>query len=188
MKNVILFSVFLLFVSCEVVFLAVLNEKPTIEVRNDKVIVNGVLGKRFYKKFVRCLEENPNVNTIVLDQVPGSINDSWNMKSCLLLNEKGLNTELLSTSIIASGGVDLFISGVERKIANGAKIGVHSWRGLKKEALDYPRDDPEHDMFLSYFDKIEMDTSFYWFTLHAAPADSMHWMTKQEIKRYNLKK
>lgn len=189
MKTISLFILILFFSSCEVIFLSITKEKPTIElVGNNKAVVNGVLGKNFYKKFVRFIDENPNVETIILDQIPGSINDAWNVKACLFLHEKGLNTELLPNSIIASGGVDLFISGEHRAIADGAQIGVHSWRGLKKEALDYPRNDPEHDEFIEYFNTIEMDTSFYWFTLNAAPADSIHWMTEQEIEKFKLKK
>ncbi|MBL4862158.1 MAG: hypothetical protein JKY09_03960 [Crocinitomicaceae bacterium] len=116
------------------------------------------------------------------------MNDEWNVKTCKLLHENGMNTALLGHSEIASGGVDLFISGNKRTIAQGAKIGVHSWRGLKREGSSYPRTDEEHHIFLDLFKAIEMDTAFYWFTLRAAPAGDIHWMTADEIEYYHLKK
>ena len=97
------------------------------------------MGKTFHKQFVKFIANNPDIKDVVLENVPGSINDEWNVKTCLLLHEKGMNTILLPTSEIASGGVDLFISGNKRMIANGAKIGVHSWQDGKKDGIEYPR-------------------------------------------------
>jgi beta-lactamase class D len=97
-----------------------------------------------------------------------------------------MNTELMSYSEIASGGVDLFISGNNRTLEEGAKIGVHSWKDGKKDGSEYPRNAEEHEIFLDFFEKIKIDTSFYWFTLRAASANDIHWMTKDEIKDYDL--
>ena len=159
-------------------------EPPTIEVKGDKAFVKGVLGKTFYYLFVETLKKHPEIKTIVLLNVPGSINDEWNLKSCLLLNEKALNTELLGNSIVESGGTDLFVSGKKLIIADGAKIGVHSWAGGKKSATEYPKDHKEHKMFLDFYKKVNVDASFYWYTLQAAPADGMHFMTNAEIEKY----
>jgi len=156
----------------------------TIELKENKAYVNGALGKIFYKKLKKTIEKNPNLETIVLLDIPGSVNDEWNLKSCLLIYEKGLNTELQKNSIVESGGTDLFVSGKKLIIADGAKIGVHSWDGGEKPATEYPKNHLEHKMFLDFYNKVEIDTSFYWFTLKAAPADGMYFMTKQEIEKY----
>ena len=37
------------------------------------------------------------------------MNDEWNVKTCLLINKRNIETYLKSQSFIASGGVDLFI-------------------------------------------------------------------------------
>lgn len=170
----------------ENILIAITGETPTIELKNDKAHISGLLGKKFHKKFEKFVIEHPEVKELVLVNIPGSINDEWNVKTCLLLNKNGMNTHLLSTSEISSGGVDLFISGNKRTIEEGAKIGVHSWRDGNKDGSEYPRDSEEHIMFLDFFKEIKMDTTFYWYTLRAAPADSMHWMTNQEIKKYNM--
>jgi hypothetical protein len=185
---VLLTFVTLLFISCEKTFIVLSGDKPNIELKNDKAYVNGILGKTFYKILVKFTDENPKVKDFVLENVPGSANDEWNVKSCLLIHKNGINTELLSTSEIASGGVDLFISGNSRVIADGAKIGVHSWREGKKEGIDFPRDSEKHDLFIDFFSTIEMDTAFYWYTLVAAPANDIHWMSASEIEKYQLEK
>ncbi len=191
MKKYILFLAIVCLVflnSCEKAFIILSGDKPSIELKNGKAYINGILGKTFYKKFEKFLDENPEVTTCVLENVPGSANDEWNVKSCMLIHDRGINTELRSYSEIASGGVDLFISGHLRLIEDGARIGVHSWRDGKKEGIEYPRDDEEHQIFLEFFEQIEMDTAFYWYTLKAATADDIHWMTDEEIDFYQLEK
>lgn len=161
---------------------------PSIEVKDNKAFISGTLGADFYDLFVKELEKHPEIETLVLMDIPGSINDEWNLKACQLVYERGFNTELLSNSIVESGGTDLFVSGKKLIIAEGAKIGVHAWAGAKKTALDYPKDHKSHKMFLDFYKKIDIDTSFYWFTLNAAPAHEMHFMTKEEINRYFMNK
>jgi hypothetical protein len=189
-KHVLIILAFslLIITSCERTFILLSGEKPTIELKEDKAYINGVLGKRFYKKFEKFIAENPSVKTCVLEIVPGSANDEWNVKSCLLLYKSGMNTELKSYSEIASGGVDLFMSGNTRTIEEGARIGVHSWSDGKKEGIEYPRDSEQHKIFLDLFDKIDVDTAFYWYTLKAASANDIYWMTNEEIELYNLKR
>ncbi len=190
MKRIILSAClcFAILSSCERAIIFISREKPTIEMKENKGYVNGILGKTFYRKLLVFTKEHPNIKNLVLENIPGSVNDEWNVKSCSLIHHNGMNTELLPHSIIASGGVDLFISGNKRTIAKGAKIGVHSWSDGKKEGKDYPRDSDQHDVFIEMFDLIEMDTSFYWYTLIAAPANDIHWMSDEEIERYKLSK
>lgn len=178
---------FSILTSCESVLMGISGEQPaTFRVKENKAYVNGVLGKKAHANFLEMIGEHPNVNTLVLQKVPGSVNDDWNVKTCIAAHQKGLRTELESTSIIESGGVDLFIAGVERISQEGAKIGVHSWRTLTKDGTKYPPDHEEHQVFYDYFEAINRDTSFYWFTLRAAPGNGMHYMTKEEIDKYNL--
>lgn len=183
----LLFTLFL-FNSCETLLVALNGGAGDIVLKNGKAYINGTLGKKSHKNILAFIENNPTIKTFVLEIIPGSANDDYNVKTCLELNRRGINTELLPHSVIESGGVDLFISGNKRTISKGAKIGVHAWRGLTKEAADYPRDHEEHKIFLDFFDEIAMDTSFYWFTIRAAPANGMHYMTEKEIELYKLRK
>lgn len=186
MKIITSFLLLFLLFSCEKTLLTITKERPTLHIQNDELIINGVLGKTFYKSFKTIVLNNPQIKTVVFNRVPGSINDEWNVKSCLLLHENKLNTKLTDSSMIASGGVDLFISGIERTGVKESQIGVHSWRDLKKDGSEYPRNSSEHKLFIDFFEKIDIDTSFYWFTLRAAPAKDIHWMTADEVNKYHL--
>ena len=191
MKNIVVIfltiSLFSLVTSCEAILLKMSGESSaSFKVEGDKVLVNGVLGKKAHKAFLQTLKAHPNLKTLVLQEVPGSINDEWNVKTCAEVRQRRLNTYVESGSVIQSGGVDLYIAGVKRFAEKGARIGVHSWSNGKKDGKDYPPEHEQHDIFVDYFDIINRDTSFYWFTLRAAPADGMHFMTSEELRKYQI--
>lgn len=178
--------------SCEKSLMFVMGERPAefrVTEPDTVAFVDGILGKTAHNNFLKLIEEQPQVNTIVLGVVPGSINDEYNMQTGHLLRELGMNTMVLSTSEIASGGVDLFCAGLKRKIEPGARLGVHSWSGGGKEATDYPENDPAHHDQLEFFSTMVGDSIgpiFYFYTIYAAPADSIHWMSDEEIEHYEL--
>lgn len=179
--------------SCEKSLMFIMGESPAefvVATESDTVaVVNGLLGKSAHKNFLRLVEEYPDVNTLLLEQVPGSINDEYNMQTGHLVRELGMTTMVMSHSEIASGGVDLFCAGLKRDIESGAKLGVHSWSGGGKEATDYPEDDEAHNAQLEFFSTMLGDSLgpvFYFYTIYAAPADSIHWMSNEELEHYGL--
>ena len=98
----------------------------------------------------------------------------------------GLNTHLTASSEVASGGTDFFLAGVNRSMDEGAKIGVHSWSDGINEAKDYSRDAPEHEANRKYIEDMLGDDAFYWFTIYAAPAADIYYMTLDEVVQYGL--
>jgi len=86
------------------------GQKASIkETSSTSIELNGVLGKQMQKKLSKYLSENSGIQKIILNQIPESMNDEWNVKTCLLINKRNIETYLKSQSFIASGGVDLFI-------------------------------------------------------------------------------
>ena len=156
------------------------------EVINDTAIVNGLLGKKTYYRLEKLIEKNPTISTLTLKDVPGSIDDEYNIQTCFFVNQNNLNTYLSSNSRVASGGVDFFLSGNRRNIEKGAKVGVHSWSDGIIDGACIPKEDKSHNMFLNLYKSIGIDTSFYWFTLRSASADSIHWMSYDEMNRFGL--
>ena len=69
-------------------------------------------------------------------------------------------------------------------------MGVHSWSDGVVEAADLPRDHPDHQLYISYYQDIGFSAQwaedFYFFTINAAPADDIHWMTSAEIAQYEM--
>ena len=156
------------------------------EVKGDEVWMNGEINSKTYDQFTQIIAENPQVTTLVEEVVPGSMDDDTMIKLAYFVRNQGLNTRLLSHSAIDSGGVDLFLAGVERTMESGAHIGVHSWSDGFKDAADYPKDAPEHEQNRKYIEEMLGSDEFYWFTIYAAPAEDIHPMTEAEIEQYGL--
>ncbi|KZN30016.1 hypothetical protein N480_03470 [Pseudoalteromonas luteoviolacea S2607] len=155
--------------------------------------MNGVIGSMIVNTVTQLIKEQPQVRTIVLNQVPGSEDDVANLKAAQMIYDAGLNTELIAQSDIASGGVDFFIAGVRRKIAPGAKLGVHSWGyedsdGNFKSASDLPKDHQEHQRYIEFYEHVKQKSpkDFYFYTLDAASFDDIHYMTKDELTMWTM--
>ncbi|MPY22646.1 alpha/beta hydrolase [Shewanella sp. YLB-07] len=138
--------------------------------------------------------------TLVFDSViDGSSDDDINMYTGLLIRDRGMNTVVSANGSVFSGGTDLFSAGVERlvnsrnsdiEISLHKQVGVHSWAGDEKVALDIPFSDESHHKQGSYFNKMlgKKGIPFYLFTLNAAPAEGEHWMTSEEFSQFGLAK
>ena len=129
---------------------------------------------------------HPEVKTIVMIDVPGSVDDDSSLRASRIVRAHGLNTHVPSDGEVASGGTDFFQAGVTRTCEEGALFGVHSWAEFGAEGTDYPRNDEVHLMYLDYCDEMGIPQSFYWFTLDVAPAADIHYMTENELKQYNM--
>ena len=123
MKNNLKFLVFIfLFSQCEVSnYVKYGAPSAKFKVRSDTAYVNGLLGKKAHHRLQKLIKKNPDITTLTLLDVPGSIDDEYNIKSCYFISEKNINTHLVAKSIIASGGVDFFLSGQQRSVQKGAR-------------------------------------------------------------------
>ncbi|MFT5759679.1 MAG: pimeloyl-ACP methyl ester carboxylesterase [Alteromonadaceae bacterium] len=154
---------------------------------SDTVYMNGVIGSDTLTVMQELFNTYPQITTMVMQNVPGSMDDEINLLASMEIRNRGINTHIPADGMVASGGSDMFLAGVKRTIETGAKIGVHSWSdGSGKAALYYPRDHQAHVIYLDYYNAIGITTDFYWYTLVAAPADSIHWMTAEEIALYGV--
>ena len=141
-------------------------------VDGDRLYVSGTLNALTFDEIERQLKRHPELRTVVLEDIDGSIDDDVNLKTAMLIHDAGLDTFVPADGIIESGAVDLFCAGHNRIAERGARIGVHSWAdddGL--EGGQVPRSSSEHDIYLDYFKAVDCPVSFYWFTLEAAPAN-----------------
>jgi hypothetical protein len=163
-----------------------MREVTIFEVKGNEVYMSGLINSQTYNQFVKIIEENPQITTIVELDMEGSIDDHTMIKLAYYVREKGLNTKLLSYSDINSGAVDLFLAGVKRTMEKGAHIGVHSWSNGFKEAKEFPKDAKEHEMNRKYIEDMLGKDEFYWFTIYVAPAGEIYEMTEEEIQKYGL--
>ncbi|HAA14715.1 MAG TPA: alpha/beta hydrolase [Cytophagales bacterium] len=160
-------------------------------IENDTTIsLNGVIDSNTLEAFNEVLRQNPNTVWLVFHDAPGSEDDETNLQVGRRLYELGMHTRVAANGSIASGAVDLFLAGDLRQLGSNAQVGVHSWSTGQQEATDFPRDSEEHEPYIQYYQEIGMDSllahEFYFFTIEAAPAADIHWMTPQEILTYEI--
>lgn len=163
----------------------------TIEVVDGYATITGVLGTETYVQLQEVIEANPEIDTLVMLSVEGSENDAINLHTSRLLRQAGWTTWVPASGDISSGGVDMFLAGQKRVIEPGGFLGVHSWGSSDSDvvAAELPDDHPAHRAQLDYVTEMlgpDIGPDFYFYTLEAAPAASIHRMTDQEIDTYGL--
>lgn len=168
-----------------------LEEVTFFQVAEDRegvLEMEGTINSDTPTQLKAILDANPEIRTIEMYYCPGSSDDEANFPMARMVRARGLNTHITSQSQIASGCVDFFLAGNARTMERGAKIGVHSWYDddSHKKATDYPPDSPEHELNRKYIEDMLGSDAFYWFTIKAAPANGMHYMTEEEIADYEL--
>ncbi len=188
MKKLLILVALLPLSACDMLAVVALNtvELTEFTVNGDTLLMNGEINSKTLSQFNAIYADNPGIKTLVKLDVPGSLDDDTMIALAYRVRALGLNTHLRAYSKVHSGGVDLFLAGVKRTIEPGAEIGVHAWSDASKEATDYPRNAPEHEQNRRYIEDMLGSDRFYWFTIYAAPADSIHIMSQDEIRRFGL--
>lgn len=158
-----------------------------VEVFGDSAYLSGVLDQHLVDHLSDLIRNNPNVTELVFVDIPGSLDQQAIMEGARLIRRLGLNTEIAPTGYVLSGGVDLFLGGVERSIGAGAGVGVHAWfDGTNLDALSLDRNDPIHATYINFYLEMGVSERFYWFSLEAAPANRVYFLSPEEIYDYQL--
>lgn len=167
-----------------------LEDSLSFEVRGDRATLVGNLDSDSPMIVRRMLRKHPDLRELVLLNLPGTVDDDANLEACRLIREAGLKVVVPSDGIVASGGVDWVLAGVERRVDEGALVGIHSWAvdfyGFSVEGRDLPPNHREHRDYLEFYKEMGIPAGLYWRTLAAASSFGMHWMTREELERYDL--
>jgi len=155
-------------------------------VEDNKLHMPGLINSYTQEQLKDIFGEHPEIDTIVLGQMPGSIDDGANLEEAAWVAARGVNTYLPQEGSIASGAPNFFLVGKSRVVEEGAVVSVHSWaywRGIT--AQDLPRDDSAHELYIGFYESIGWTRAqaedFYFFTIEKAPAEYMYVMTPQEM-------
>lgn len=156
----------------------------------DVAEMNGVIGSSALVDYEEMLTTYPDINTINMREVDGSSDDEINLLVSKKVHDDNMAIHLMDNGLIASGGVDFFLAGTNRTMGSNTQIGVHSWSDGTNEATDFPVGHENHLPYIQYYQSIGFSQSeaedFYYFTINAAEASSIHWMTTAEIEEYNI--
>lgn len=157
---------------------------------ND-LILEGVIDGDTLGVLQAARQANPEATRLILKNIPGSVDDESSLTDLSqYIRGSGLVTVVPASGAVASGGTDMIVMGRQRIIEPGACVGVHTWGagGLfgGEVGADLAKNDPSHDLYLRFYRAMEIPAEFYWFTLAAAGANDVHWMTEEEINRFAL--
>jgi len=158
----------------------------TFEVQGQSAIVRGGTDSHSHNLLKNFLRENPQVKTLILQNMPGTQDMNTNRRIVLGIRSAGLGTHVPANGRIASGAVDWFISGSPRTIECGAMIGVHSWGSKTGERGDKTFYDAQLRTQRYFLNKMGVDPDFYQFTRAAAGPDEIYWLTVEDMLRYKL--
>lgn len=160
-------------------------------VDGTRAIMIGSLDETTPNLVADFIADHPLVDTIVLQFVPGTSNSAVSLNAGRVIRAAGLNTTIPADGAVASGGTDVFLSGVFREVEPGGMVGVHTWQTTDGEdnvisGSDLPTSDPRHLIFKNYYREMSIPEVFYWFAIQAAPAEEIHWMTRQELSEFGV--
>jgi Ca2+-binding EF-hand superfamily protein len=158
----------------------------TFEITGDSAIMRGVINVTTPPRVLELAFMNPEIQTIVLVNSPGSIDDVACTRAGRYIRQLGLNTHVPANGEVASGGVDLFLSGNNRSAEPGALFGIHSWARGPVPATELPKDHEDHLLYLSYYEEMGIPAKFYWRSIASAPPEGIHWMTEEEFELFDF--
>lgn len=164
----------------------------TISNDQTSVEMNGEISSASLTNFNALYAAYPAVTKINIKNCGGSSDDEINLVLSKRVFDLNIETHLLDNGEIASGGVDFFVAGKKRTKGESTKIGVHSWSGGANQASDFPVGHANHLPYINYYVSVgftqQQAEDFYYFTINAAPASGIHWMTEAEIATYKILK
>lgn len=173
-----------------------LGKKPVnFEVRENTAYMTGVIDSSIPVLLNNLLDTYPQVDTIVMQQVNGSIDLAATYEAGRILREACLTTVVPYEGLIASGGVSLFLAGCERIIENNSKVGIHTWRSFTLDdqdnkvvtisGIELDESDEQHIKHLTYITDMNIPEEFYWRTANT-PFDKVHYLTSEELSEYDI--
>jgi len=159
-------------------------------VSGDEATMTGYIDSNTPGEVESLLKSYPKLKKIIMDNVPGSLDDEANRKAARMIRKHGLHTHVPKEGFISAGGVDFFIAGVKRTVDVGGKLGVHAWSDASgKSARDYPIDSSAHDKYINYYKEMGLGLQaqlYYYFTIRAAPPERVYILDRKQLLKYTL--
>jgi hypothetical protein len=139
-------------------------------------------------QFSAMLGDFPGLATLEMLECPGTMDDAANLRLGRMIRAAGLATSVPDGGSVRSGGVELFLAGSRREVADGAEFAVHAWEDEDgMQAGDYAAGAPENRRYLAYYREMGMSAgqaqAFYAMT-NSAPYESALWLTGAEMRRW----
>ena len=144
--------------------------------------------ERSPRHFAAMMRAFPQIKRLEMVDCPGTYEDHANLRLGRMIRAAGLTTFVPRGGSVRSGGVELFLAGVERQVEEGGEFAVHSWSDQDgREATDYAANDPENRKYLVYYQEMGMNAGtarqFYTMT-NSVPHGSARWFGAAEMRHW----
>jgi hypothetical protein len=148
--------------------------------------MNGSIFPQTVSHFHAATLGKSQLKTLVLHDIPGSVDDDAALRLYRAIRQRGLNTHVPADGVVSSGGVDLFCAGVHRTAESGSLLLVHPWEDDRLGRGDQvPLSNPIHDFYRNYYAEMGIGKGFYELTLFAPPTTGLRGKTGYS-DMYNL--
>jgi hypothetical protein len=139
--------------------------------------------------FAAMIHDYPALDTLEMLECPGTTDDAANLRLGRMIRAAGLATTVPDGGSVRSGGVELFLAGRTRAVADDAEFAVHAWEDEDgRQAGDYPAGAPENAKYLAYYREMGMSApaarAFYALT-NSVPFEDALWLTGAEMRRWS---
>ena len=145
-------------------------------------------------QFRAMLAAYPQIKLILMIECAGTVDDDANLQVARMIRKAGISTHVPARGSVRSGGVELFMAGLQHTHDAGAEFGVHSWADDEgRQARDFAANDATNDPvradYVRYYQDVGLPAdkanAFYTFT-NATPFEQIHYMTEGELIRFGL--
>lgn len=154
----------------------------------QRVELNGSIESDTPAQFRALLRAFPSIRQIDMVDCPGTGDDEANLALARMVRKAGITTFVPNGGSVRSGGVELFLAGVERRAEPGAQFAVHSWvdeDGLEPD--DYADSDPVNQEYVAYYREMGMSAdkakAFYDLT-NSVPHDEALYLKPVDIANF----
>jgi hypothetical protein len=154
----------------------------------QRVELNGSIESDTPAQFRALLRAFPLIRQIDMVECPGTGDDEANLALARMVRKAGIATFVPNGGSVRSGGVELFLAGVERRAEPGAQFAVHSWvdeDGLEPD--DYAESDPVNQEYVAYYREMGMSAdkakAFYDLT-NSVPHDEALYLKPVDIASF----
>lgn len=161
---------------------------PFHMVAPDRAELIGSIESETPAQFAALLRAFPGLRQIDMLDCPGTGDDIANLALARMVRRHGVATYVPDGGSVRSGGVELFLAGMQRRAAPTAEFAVHSWRDEDGyEADDFAADDPVHSAYIAFYREMglsdERARAFYTMT-NSAPHDDALYLNSRDLARY----
>jgi len=154
----------------------------------NRAAIVGVTDARTPAAFAQMMRDWPQIALLEMVDVPGTEDDRANLRLGRMIRAARIATYVPAGGSVRSGGVELFVAGIQRYADADAEFAVHAWMdedGL--EATDYAASAHENAKYLAYYRQMGMaagEAAAFYAMTNSVPHDDARWLSGAQMAHW----